>query len=1104
MKGDMKMKARWSERTIGHRLRGGGVILAILLLVTLLGPGRAAGAVAPAAPQQAALPAGLSAGDWASMQDLMEAAQYQVTWQVQDGEWAYRAPNPAHDLSLAFAADGLTATRYGDEREPLWEFGLALVAYGDHAFTFPINRGDLTAHRERVAYHWDDRLTEWYVNSAEGVEHGLTLAAPPAGSHGSPVELTFALRGSLTPELYGGGQALRLKDGDGSTALLYDQLAVYDAAGESLPARMRLAGCAPGRQAADCTLRLVIDAASAAYPLTVDPLLHRQVAKLTASDAADDDHFGTSVAISGDTVVVGANLEDGAGSDRGAAYVFERNQGGADGWGQVQKLAASDTQNEDYFGGSVAISGDTVVVGAAGEDGAAASNRGAAYVFERNQGGPDSWGQVQKLTASDAEGSDFFGTSVAISGDTAVVGASGEDGLGSERGAAYVFERNQGGADNWGQVAKLAASDTQNDDYFGRSVAISGDTVVVGADLEAGAGSSRGAAYVFARNHGGADGWGQVQKLTASDAQNGDYFGWSVAISGDTVAVGAYGEDGAGSDRGAAYVFERNQGGPDSWDQVTKLTGSDAQNGDNFGRSVAISGDTVVAGAYGEDGAGSSRGAAYVFERNQDGADSWGEVEKLTASDAGDYDHFGGSVAISGDTVVAGADYEDGAGNNRGAAYIFVADDGCWQEVAIPRASDAGDYDHFGGSVAISGDTVVVGAYREGGAGYDRGAAYVFARNQSGPDSWGEVTKLAASDAEDVDCFGTSVAISGDTVVVGAHKEDGAGDYPPYNDRGAAYVFERNQDGADGWGEVTKLTASDTEDGDLFGNSVAISGDTIVVGAEGEDGAGISRGAAYLFARNYDPNNPSTPLADNWGEATKLTASDAENNDYFGRSVAISGDTVVVGADLEAGAGRSRGAAYVFARNHGGADSWGQVQKLTASDAADDDHFGISVSISGDTVVVGAHQDSEILGPQPGAAYVFARNQGGLDSWGEVQKLAASDAENGDYFGTSVAISGDTVVVGAVLEDGLGSGGGAAYVFKRNQGGLDSWGQVQKLAASDAENGDYFGTSVSISGDTVVVGADREDGAGHDRGAAYVFNLRTVYVYLPLVLKDSP
>ena len=387
----------------------------------------------------------------------------------------------------------------------------------------------------------------------------------------------------------------------------------------------------------------------------IDSLIIFQATKLTVSDAADNDRFGGSVSISGDTVVVGKS---------GAAYIFERNQGGADSWGQVTKLTTSNDPNDDWFGCPVFISGDTVVVGASGDDGTGL-DRGAVYVFERNQGGADSWGQVKKLTSSDAEDLDNFGSSVFISGNTVVVGAPREGGAGTARGAAYIYESDQGGPDNWGQVKKLTASDAADYAEFGWGVSTSGDTVVVGSPFE---GDRRGAAYIYGRDQGGADSWGQVKKLTASDAEDWDFFGGFSAISGDTLIVAAHGEDGEGSGRGAAYVFERNQGGADGWGQVKKLTASDAADNDWFGDSVSISGDTTVVGA---DHKNSYRGAAYVYERNQGGANSWGQVKKLTTSDAADWDFFGVSASISGDTLVVGAAGENGAGSNRGAAYVF-------------------------------------------------------------------------------------------------------------------------------------------------------------------------------------------------------------------------------------------------------------------------------------------------------------------------------------------------------------------------------------------------------------------------------------------------
>ena len=404
--------------------------------------------------------------------------------------------------------------------------------------------------------------------------------------------------------------------------------------------------------------------------------------KLTASDAEAYDTFGISVAVSGDTAVVGAWFEDAGGRNAGAAYIFRRDHGGTDSWGQVKKLAASDAQAGDQFGFSVAVSGDTAVVGASGED-AGGTQLGAAYIFRRDHGGTDSWGQVKKLSASDARAGDQFGFRVAVSGDTAVVGASGEDGRGSNAGAAYVFQRDQGGTDNWGQIKKLSASDAQAGDRLGISVAVSDDTAVVGAYLEDAGGTQLGAAYIFRRDQGGTDNWGQVKKLTASDAQVGDWFGISVAVSGDIAVVGAYLEDAGGTqveaaygrNAGAAYIFRRDQGGAGNWGQVKKLAASDAHAGDQFGFSVAVSGDTAVVGANLEGAGGINAGAAYAFRRNQGGADNWSEVKKLTAFDAHAGDQFGFSVAVSGDTAVVGAWVEDAAGSNAGAAYIASTGD---------------------------------------------------------------------------------------------------------------------------------------------------------------------------------------------------------------------------------------------------------------------------------------------------------------------------------------------------------------------------------------------------------------------------------------------
>ena len=377
-----------------------------------------------------------------------------------------------------------------------------------------------------------------------------------------------------------------------------------------------------------------------------------QQQKLEASDAEAGDNFGCSVGISGNTVVVGAYAEDTTASSAGSAYIFTRS---GTTWSQQQKLQASDAAGTDQFGISTAISGDTVVVGADQED-AGGSNAGAAYVFTRSG---TTWSQQQKIVASDAQATDYFGNSVAIDSDTVIVGAWAEDTGSTNAGAAYIFTRS---GTTWSQQQKIQASSTTAEDYFGKSVAISGDTVVVGAYYAAG-GTNAGSAYIFTRS---GTTWSQQAKITASDAQASDYFGKSVHISGDTVVVGAYGEDTGGTYAGAAYVFTRSG---TTWSQQQKIQSSDIQSSDYFGIQVTVSGDVLVVGASGEDAGGSSAGAAYIFTRS---GTTWSQQKKLVASDAAQNDMLK-NVGIDANTIITGAPTNSTGSSQPGNAYVFTA-----------------------------------------------------------------------------------------------------------------------------------------------------------------------------------------------------------------------------------------------------------------------------------------------------------------------------------------------------------------------------------------------------------------------------------------------
>ena len=456
------------------------------------------------------------------------------------------------------------------------------------------------------------------------------------------------------------------------------------------------------------TLRVVLDTAGATYPVTVDPLLSVSTHRLTLPDGAANDGFGRSLSAEGDVIVVGSYADDDAGSNSGSAFVFERNLGGTNTWAQACKLTASDAAAGAQFGRSVSVAGDVAVIGAYGHN----SHTGSAYVFERNIDGTNAWGEVCKLTASDAAADDYFGYAVAVAGDVAVVGAYNDDDGGNGSGSAYVFERNAGGTNAWSQVSKLTASDGAASDYFGYSVAVGGDTAVIGA---VGDGGTAGAAYVYQRNVGGTNAWGQVCKLTASDAASGSYFGCAVAVAGDVGAVGAE----SASLYGAAYVFERNIGGTNAWGQVCKLLSPDDTSDAFFGKSVSLEGDVLVVGA---PNAQSEVGEAYVYERNAGGTNAWGMLRELPATNGVSEDMFGYSVAALSDVAVIGA---YGENNHTGAVYVIPVFESTksFQEEEKLTAFDAASGDRFGNSVTVAGDVAIVGAHYDSDAGSGSGVA---------------------------------------------------------------------------------------------------------------------------------------------------------------------------------------------------------------------------------------------------------------------------------------------------------------------------------------------------------------------------------------------
>lgn len=414
-------------------------------------------------------------------------------------------------------------------------------------------------------------------------------------------------------------------------------------------------------------------------------------------------------------------------------------------------------------------------------------------------------------------------------------------------------------------------------------------------------------------------------------------------------------------------VIAREASGQCLLDDTHKFVAAPRAAGDSFGQSVSISENTVLVGSPFDDEYGANAGAAYLFHL---GGASWDEGTKLFAADAQPSDLFGVSVAValSGTVAVVGAPLRADNGRSSGAAYVFRFDGATWRQEAKLLPSDGVADAQFASAVAIDGATIVIGAFRDDDRGRATGGAYVFtfdggAWGPAHPDHVGasmQRAKLTADDGAAFDQFGVAVAVRGTTIVIGAYGDDDRGDYA-----GAAYVFE--QDGRT-WTQKAKLLASDGGEGQLFGFPVSISGDTILLGAFADDDNGYTSGSAYIFT--YDGagwGSPDANVTDAVNERAKLLPTDGANAAQFGRSVALSGNTAIVGANLADVSGLDAGTAYVFVRT---GDRWSQSQRLRPRDRAAGWHFGESVSLDGWLAVVAAVGDSG-AGRDSGSAYVF-------------------------------------------------------------------------------------------------------------------------------------
>ena len=611
---------------------------------------------------------------------------------------------------------------------------------------------------------------------------------------------------------------------------------------------------------------------------------------------------------------------------------------------------------------------------------------------------------------------------------------------------------------------KVTSFDMESGDNFGKKVAMYGDYAVVTSPNDDDIGSASGSAYVY---HWNGDVWEYTQKLVPTGLQTYDYFGSSVAISDEYIAIGATGDDSISKDSGAVYVYSFDNIRK-IWSRPIKLTPEDfiddsRFNGgsvftiydfDGFGESVSILDNNLFVGAPTEDSAGINAGAIY---RYLFGTNKWQYMQKIIANDASAGNKFGNSLSSNGEYLAVGSKFSDEKGKDSGAAYIFTGTIKKWYQQYKIVPEDGANEDYFGFDVAIYGDFVAVSSNYDDDAGNDSGSVYVFQKNGI---QWLQSQKITARDGQFEDFFGTSVDMNGNRLVVGSKGVDDNG-----LSSGSMYkyylVFNV-------WTQEEKIVAYDGQSGDLFATDVAVYDSTFLVGAYGDDDGGSNAGSAYFI------------YGDMFVDEFELNEDGTVTRDMYGRSVDIFGDYAAVAAQSI----DYLGVVYIYRWN---GSIWEPIQELRSNENIKADSFGASIDFGGNYLIIGASSDSSVTGVITGAAYIYKLENG---LWVLDQKIYSDQTLNfATYFGRAVSINDDYAVVGCHLCNNadLGYGhGGSTYVFEKTENG---WELMQRLLPvhGDIDQQLFFGYDVSISGNKIVVGAPHEL---IEEGAVYIYNLQ--------------
>jgi hypothetical protein len=775
-----------------------------------------------------------------------------------------------------------------------------------------------------------------------------------------------------------------------------------------------------------------------------DPLWHSLPPP--AGSAQTNGQLGYAVATDGNYAVVGAPFDDLAGVDSGVVKVFDATTGAL-----LHVLPNPTPAADDRFGWSTAISGTRVVVGAH-RDGGAGADAGSVYVYDLASAAP----AVPVATFSGTQPGGWFGYAVAISGTKVVVGAARDDTGAIGAGSAYVYDLDS--PTQTVPVETLHNPDPGADDRFGWSVGISETRMVVGTYSDDTGTADAGSAYVY--DLAAETPSVPVETLNLPNPATSDRFGYAVSIAGTRVVVGAFAEDTGGVDSGSVYVYELTNPTPKV--PVHIVHNPEPSAGDSFGVAVSISGSRMVIGTYADDTGATDAGSAYVYDL----LNPTPTVPVATFNNPGpaDSDNFGLSVAISSTRIVVGAYGDDTSASGAGSAYVYEVGAGT-ATVPIATLNNPGPAagDRFGWALGISGTRVVVGAYRDDAGANDAGSAFVY--DLASPTPIVPVATLRNPAPAANDQYGYSVAISGTWVIVGAPFDDTAA-----GNAGSVYLYDL----ANGNSTVPVFAWSNPSGAaaESFGFSVAISGTQAVVGTPFAHTGASAAGRAYVF--DVAGESADTPIA-------ILNNPSPAANDVFGKSVAISGDRVLVGAESDDTGAVDAGSAYFY--NLESVTPTAPVHALHNPDPAEGDNFGNAVAISGTRAVVGAYRDR--TGEIGGVAFVYD-----LASGAPTVPLAILNnptPEANDHFGASVAISGARAVVGASQDDAGADNAGVAHVYEVTSDAPTV--PVLTLTSPERAAGDQFGFAVAIDAPVAAVGSPFSDRSLQDKGYAHTFHV---------------